>query len=434
MKHWDYSSAGFFKRLSTFSRGRQSSAEVEEAVRAILADVRERGDAAVADCIRKFDHAELKPSRFRVGADEMAAAAKSLRPAAKKAIREAIASVKEFGRHGLPRAWQSKNGHGASVGERFHPIPRVGLYIPGGRVPLVSTVIMTGVLARLARVPEIAAFTPCGRDGSVSPEILATLGMIGIEEVYRVGGAQAIGAMTHGTKTIPAVDKIYGPGNAYVVEAKRQVFGRVGVDLLPGPSEVMVIADETARADWVAADLLAQAEHGANGRIYLVTTGRELVGAVEDELAKQAASLAHADVLKAALREGILAVTVADTAQAVEVANFVAPEHLELHLEAAAVKQCLAGVTTAGCIMAGAHTPTVLGDFTAGPSHVLPTGRSGRFSSGLRVSDFLRKTSFVSYNETNLRRAWPTVKAFSEMEQLDAHGRSASIRLDAADS
>jgi histidinol dehydrogenase len=425
-----FASKRFDSDLAAFCRGAAVSGEVSGSVSAILADVRRKGDAAVARYARKFDGARLRPGAFRVGAREIAAAARGLDPARRRALRAVRAAVEEFNRRTLPRDWSARNRHGAVVGEKFDPIRRVGIYVPGGQVPLVSTVLMTATLARIAGCAEIAAFTPSGADGVVAPDLLAALDLAGVGEVYRVGGVQAIGAMAYGTATIPAVDKIFGPGNAYVCEAKRQVFGQVGVDLLPGPSEVMVIADGSARVDFAAADLLAQAEHGSGReKIYLVATSAAVIKGVAAEIRRQLPGLARSERTRRVLDDGFLAVKVAGLGEAAEVANRVAPEHLELLVRAGAAAGLVGRVTTAGAIMIGNSTPTVLGDFAAGPSHVLPTGGAGRFSSGLRVADFLRRTSVLRYDPQSLRRAEPTVAALSAMERLDAHGRSAAIRL-----
>jgi histidinol dehydrogenase len=257
----------------------------------------------------------------------------------------------------------------------------------------------------------------------VADGVLAALHLVGVNEVYRVGGVQAVGAMAYGTTTIPAVDKIYGPGNAYVCEAKRQVFGTVGVDSLPGPSEVMVIADESAKVSFVASDLLAQAEHGSGReKIYLVATSAAILSAVASEIRTQLQIISRSEKSQRVLEQGFLAI------EAAEIANYVAPEHLELLVEKTAADKLIAGITTAGAIMTGNHTPTALGDFVAGPSHVLPTGRAGRFFSGLRVADFLRRTSLIRYDRASVKKAEPTVAAFAAMEKLDAHGRSVRIR------
>jgi histidinol dehydrogenase len=425
----------FDSDLAAFCGAAAVSAEISRSVAAILRDVHARGDAAVAKYARKFDGARLRPRDFRVGAREIDAATRQLPRGRRRALKSVHAAVLDYNRKALPKDWSSRNRHGARVGEKFDPIGRVGIYVPGGQVPLVSTVLMTATLARIAGCPEIAAFTPSDAEGAVAPDLLAALDLVGIREIYRIGGVQAIGAMAYGTETIPAVDKVFGPGNAYVCEAKRQVFGRVGVDLLPGPSEVMVIADGSARVDFAAADLLAQAEHGSgNEKIYLVATSPGIVERVVAEIRLQARLLSRSGKVRMVLERGFLPIVVPGIAEAAEVANRVAPEHLELLVRDRAAARLVKMVTTAGAIMVGNWTPTVLGDFAAGPSHVLPTAGAGRFSSGLRVSDFLRRTSILRYDSTSLRSAEPTVAALSGMERLDAHGRSAAIRLGRAGS
>jgi histidinol dehydrogenase len=288
---------------------------------------------------------------------------------------------------------------------------------------------MTVALAKIAGCPEIAVFTPSNTDGKVAVGILAALQFLGVEEVYRVGGVQAIGAMAFGTTTIPAVDKVFGPGNAYVCEAKRQVFGTVGVDSLPGPSEVMIIADEAANVTFVASDLLAQAEHGSGReKIYLIATSADIIAAVSSEMRTQLQLISRAEKVQRVLEQGFLAIEVKTLGQAAGIANYVAPEHLELMVEESATAKLTAAITTAGAILTGNHTPTALADFTAGPSHVLPTGRAGRFFSGLRVADFMRRTSVISYDRASVKKAEPTIAAFAAMEKLDAHGRSVRIR------
>ncbi len=433
MRALSFASKSFFAELTQFCRSAEPSPEISANVAAILADVRTRGDAAVAYYAAKFDGAKLRANEFRVRPAELAAAAHRLTAPERKALRAVHASIGAFHRKNLPAAWQGKNAHGAVVGEKFDPIRRVGLYVPGGQVPLVSTVLMTATLAKLAGCPEIAVFTPSDAQGHVAPALLAALHLTGVTEVWRVGGVQAIAAAAHGTATIPAVDKIFGPGSAWVCEAKRQVFGIIGVDSLPGPSEVMLICDETARADFAAADLLAQAEHGTGReKIYLVTTSPGVLAAIQAEVETQLRTLPRAGQTARVLAEGFLTVQVDTLAQAARVANEVAPEHLELLVRPAAEKALLRTITTAGAIMVGEHTPTTLGDFVAGPSHVLPTARAARFSSGLRVEDFLRRTSVIRYGPASLKKAAPTVAAFATMEKLAAHGRSVAIRTQGA--
>ena len=419
----------FGDELAAFCRGAVVSKEIVDSVAAILADVRTRGDEAVAYYAAKFDGAKLRARDFRVPAADLAIAAKRLPAAALRALNAAHENILAFNQRGLPEAWSARNKHGATVGEKFDPIRRVGLYVPGGEVPLVSTVLMTVTLAKIAACPEVVVFTPSNADGKVADGVLAALNLLGVEEIYRVGGVQAIGAMAYGTTTIPAVDKVFGPGNAYVCEAKRQVFGTVGVDSLPGPSEVMIIADETANVSFVSADLLAQAEHGSGReKIYLIATSADIISAVSSEIRTQLQLISRSEKIQRVLEHGFLAIEVKTLGQAAGIANYVAPEHLELMVEQAAADKLAAAITTAGAIMIGNHTPTAIGDFTAGPSHVLPTARAGRFFSGLRVADFLRRTSVIRYDRASVKKAEPVVAAFAAMEKLDAHGRSVRIR------
>ncbi len=429
MRLLSFASKSFDSELADFCRGAVVTREISDSVAAILADVRHRGDEAVSYYAAKFDGAKLRARDFRLKPSDLAAAAKRIGPAERKAMAAAYENILAFNQKGLPEGWTGKNKHGAMVGEVHHPIRRVGLYVPGGEVPLVSTVLMTATLAKIAGCPEIAVFTPSNPQGRVSDGLLAALDLVGIEEVYRIGGVQAVGAMAYGTLTVPAVDKVFGPGNAYVCEAKRQVFGTVGVDSLPGPSEVMVIADESARPDFAAADLLAQAEHGSGReKVFLVATSLELIQAIHAEMLTQIKFLTRSEKTQRVLAEGFLAIEVRNLTEAAQVANFVAPEHLELLVKDSAEKTLVRTITTAGAIMLGNLTPTALGDFTAGPSHVLPTGRAGRFFSGLRVADFMRRTSLVRYDRGSVRKAEPVVSAFAAMEKLDAHGRSVKIR------
>lgn len=429
MRLLHYSSRNFRSQLAAFCRAAAPARELQEIVAAILADVRERGDAAVVDCAARIDGARLTPGKFRVTSTELSRAGDALSSSDRAAILTARANVVYSNRRTLPRGWTGRNRHGAQVGEKFDPIRRVGINIPGGQVPLVSTVVMTVTLAQIAGVPEIAVFTPCNREGRVAAGLLAALQLCGITEVYRIGGVYGVGAMAYGTRTIPAVDKIFGPSNAYVCEAMRQVFGTVGVAGLPGPSELMVIADGTARADFAAADLLAQAEHGSGReKIYLVTTTARMRRAIAAEIAAQLPHLSRTDPIRRVLAGGFLAIEVKTLDQAAAVANEIAPEHLELLVADRAIAGLTRAITTAGAIMMGNDTATAFGDFVAGPSHVLPTGGAGRFLSGLRVADFMRRTSLVQYDRASVLRAAPVIAAFAALEQLDAHGRSVEIR------
>lgn len=431
MRTLHHASKTFSNDLAAFCRTAVVPREITDAVTGILADVRERGDEAVVYYAAKFDSAKLRARDLRVKPSELEAAAQRLPAADRRALVAARDSIMEFNRHGLPQEWSAKNSHGATVGEKFDPIHRVGLYVPGGQVPLVSTVLMTVTLAKIAGCPEVAVFTPSNSEGKIADGLLTALHLLGVDEVYRVGGVQAIGAMAYGTTTIRPVDKIFGPGNAYTCEAMRQVFGIVGVNGLPGPSEVMIIADETARVDFAAADLLAQAEHGSGReKIYLVATSAAIITSIVAEVDSQMQMITRSEKSRRVLHDGFVAIEVKNLAQAADVANYVAPEHLELLVDEAAETTLTKSVTTAGAIMVGNYTPTALGDFVAGPSHVLPTGRAGRFFSGMRVADFLRRTSVVRYDRKSVKKGEPIVAAFAAMERLDAHGRSVKIRTE----
>jgi len=403
--------------------------EIHDSVAAILADVRHRGDEAVGYYAAKFDGAKLRARDFRVKPADIAAAAKRLPAADMKALKAAHESIIAFNQKSLPKDWQGKNAHGATVGELHHPIRRVGIYVPGGEVPLVSTVLMTATLAKLAGCPQIAVFTPSNSSGKIADGTLAALHLVGIDEVYCIGGAQAIAAAAFGTLSIVPVDKIFGPGNAYVCEAKRQVFGTIGVDSLPGPSEVMVVCDESADLAFAAADLIAQAEHGSGReKIYLVASSAELLEAIRAEVQAQLKFASRAEKINKVLASGWVGIIAKNAEEIALAANFIAPEHLELLVKESLQKTLLKTITTAGAIMLGNHTPTAIGDFVAGPSHVLPTGGAGRFFSGLRIADFMRRTSLIKYDKPSIKKAAPVVAAFAAMERLDAHGRSVKIR------
>lgn len=426
MKILEYKSATFAEELKKACESASLPQEAKDAVASVIADVRANGDKAVLAYTKKFDGVELKS--LKVSEAEMKAAAKKVSAADKRVMREAIASVKAYHLHTKPKNWRAKNPQGAKIGENFYPIRRVGLYIPGGSAPLVSTVVMTATLAKIAGCPEICVCTPPAKDGSVNPHILCVLGILGVKEIYKIGGAQAIAAMGVGTESVAPVEKLFGPGNAYVIEAKRQLFGNVGVDLLPGPSEVLIVADAKANPRYLAADLLSQAEHGSGKeKIFLVCTSKKIVEATRKQIEILSASLSRAEKLKKIIADGCYVALVPNLAAAVEVANYVAPEHMELQVERP--EKLVPQITTAGAILVGEYTPTVLGDFTAGPSHTLPTGRTGRFSGGLQLVDFMRRSSYVEYDKKSIARAKDVVVAFGKMESLDAHYSSLLQRL-----
>jgi histidinol dehydrogenase len=401
--------------------------EIEQRTRAILDDVRTRGDAALLEFVERFDGAKLTADQLRVTQAELMAVSLKADDSLRAAVAEAEKNIANFARKSLRKGWSMKNSHGAKVGEKFDPFQRVGVYIPGGTAPLVSTALMTITLARVAGCPEIVVCTPCRKDGSVDAALLFAARAAGATEIYRVGGAQAIAAMACGTKTIRRVQKIFGPGNAYVVTAKRLLVGHVAIDLLPGPSEVLVLADETANPKFAAADLLAQAEHGSgHERVWLVTTSGKILKAVEKEIAKQLPKLKRREFIRRVLDHNAWLIQVASITDAVALTNLLAPEHCEVLTRNP--HDVSRNIVTAGAIFLGPWSPTVLGDYVAGPSHTLPTGGAGLSFGGLTVDQFLRRTSVVEYNRASLKKALPAVKKFAEIEGLGAHGKSGEIR------
>ncbi len=402
---------------------------VEDRTRVILQAVAERGDAALTELTQRFDGASLQPEQLAVTPPELLNASLTVTKGFRTAVAAARGNIERFSRRSLRRSWSMRNAQGGKVGEKFDPFQRVGIYIPGGTAPLVSTALMTICLAKVAGCPEIVVCTPPQRGGALNPALLFAIRTAGATEIYRVGGAQAIAAMAHGTKTIRRVQKVFGPGNAYVVAAKRLLFGRVAVDLLPGPSEVLVLADDTAEPRYVAADLLAQAEHGSgHERVWLVTTSGDLVRKVEKEIAKQLPKLTRREMIERALANNGWLIHVKSIEAAIELANQLAPEHCEIMARGAA--RLANRLTTAGAVFVGPFSPTVLGDYVAGPSHTLPTGGAGFCFSGLTVDQFQRRTSIVEFTPRALAASVPAVTQFAAMEGLDAHARSATTRLD----
>ena len=400
---------------------------IEQRTRAILDDVRTRGDAALLELTERFDGARLNAEQLPVTQAELVAASLKADESLRAAVAEAKGNIAAFARKSRRKAWQIRNSHGGTVGEKFDPFQRVGIYIPGGTAPLVSTALMTVTLAKVAGCPEIVVCTPCGKDGSINSAILFAARVAGAIEIYRVGGAQAIAAMAYGTGTIHRVQKIFGPGNAYVVAAKRLVFGHVAIDLLPGPSELLVLADDTANPKFIAADLLAQAEHGTGSeRVWLVTMSGKLLKAVEKEIERQKTRLSRRELIKQVLDSNGWLIQVKTLDDAIALANQLAPEHCEVMTRQAG--ELSRNILTAGAIFLGPYSPTVLGDYVAGPNHTLPTGGAGASFAGLTVDQFQRRTSVVEYNRAALERALPAVKKFAELEGLSAHGQSAAIR------
>jgi histidinol dehydrogenase len=422
MKILRHDETGFANALNALKRHAEPTDEVRTTVAGIIAAIRKDGDKALLALTEKFGGPKMTADKLAVFE------APTVDVATKKAIATADKNVFAFAKKSLRKSWSGKNAQGARVGERFDPFQRVGVYVPGGTAPLVSTAIMTVTVARAAGCPEIVATTPCGKDGSINPSLLYALRKAGATEIYRVGGAQAIAAMAYGTPTIRPVQKIFGPGSPWVVEAKRQAFGQVAIDLLPGPSEILVLADATANADWVAADLLAQAEHGHGSSILFVTDSAKLLGAVEKAIAKQAATLSRREYLTEVLDQNAALILVRKIADGVAIANDFAAEHISIVAknEDTLAKQ----IRTSGAIFLGGWSPVAAGDFVAGPSHTLPTGGAGKSFPGLMADMFQRRTSIVKLDRASLAKSVETIQQFSKIEGLDAHGRSASIRFE----
>ena len=403
--------------------------KIEAGARSIVERVAAKGDAALIEFAKKFDGATLTAKTLRVPDAELTAAGKSVDAKLKRAIRFAHRNISQFHKQGLRKGWSGRNAQGAKVGEKFDAFERVGIYIPGGTAPLMSTALMTVTLAKVAGCKEIVICTPCDKDGAVNPGLLHAAKIAGATEIYRVGGAHAIAAMAHGTKTIAPVQKIFGPGNAYVVAAKRLLVGHVSIDLLPGPSEVLVLADETANPAFAAADILAQAEHGSgHERCWLVSASERVIKAVKQEIQKQLPDRSRADYIRKALKNNGWLIQVKSRGEGIALANRLAPEHCEVMVKNP--REAAKEIVTAGALFLGNTSPTVTGDYVAGPSHTLPTGGAGAAFPGLTVDMFQRRTSVVEYTPAALRKSIEAIEQFAGVEGLDAHGRSASIRLD----
>jgi len=392
----------------------------------ILAAVRDKGDAAVLEFTERFDHVALRPEELAVPGRELDAALAAIDAPTAAALRYAADRIERYHRASSPRSWSMEDERGSRLGQEVRALRRVAVYVPGGHAAYPSTVLMTAIPARVAGVAEIVLVSPPGRDKSVAPAVLAAARIAGVTEAYRVGGAQAIGALAYGTESIPRVDKIVGPGNVYVALAKRQVFGEVGIDMIAGPSEVLVVADAAADPVTAAADLLAQAEHDPMARAVLVSPSAALLDRVADELARQLAALPRREIAAAALRAHGALVLTGSVAEAVDLANRLAPEHLELLVERP--REVLDQVQNAGAVFLGRFTPEVVGDYVAGPSHVLPTAGTARFASPLSTEDFVTRLSVLEYSRSGLEEADPHVRALAQVEGLEGHGRAASLR------
>jgi histidinol dehydrogenase len=423
----DSRAADFAASFRTFlGTKREAMADVEAAARSIIADVALRGDEALIELSRRFDGVDLDQAGLKVRADEVEIAYAACDRKALDALMLARDRIEAYHRRQLPRDDRFTDALGVELGSRWTAIEAVGLYVPGGTAAYPSSVLMNAVPAKVAGVPRLVMVVPAPQ-GRLVPLVLAAAKLVGIDEIYRVGGAQAVAVLAHGTATITPVAKIVGPGNAYVAAAKRLVFGKVGIDMIAGPSEVLIMADRTGHPDWIAGDLLAQAEHDASAQAMLITDDPALADAVEGAVAAQLASLPRGSVAGASWRDFGAIILVGVLADAVTLVDAIAPEHVEI---AAADAEALASrIRNAGAIFLGAHTPEAIGDYVAGSNHVLPTARSARFSSGLGVLDFMKRTSIVKCGPDQLRALAPAAIALGEAEGLDGHVRSVAMRV-----
>ncbi len=417
----------FQQRFRAFlATKRETAPDIEADVRAIIADVVARGDRALIDLTRKFDRVDLSESGLRVAPSEIEAAVWACDPTQLSALRLARERIEAYHRRQLPDDERFTDALGVELGYRWRPVAAVGLYVPGGTAAYPSSVLMNAVPAKVAGVPRLVMVVPTP-DGALNPLVLAAADLAGVDEIYRIGGAQAVAALAYGTATIAPVDKIVGPGNVYVAAAKRLVFGKVGIDMIAGPSEVLIIADREANPDWIAADLLAQAEHDAAAQAILVTDDDDLAGSVDRSIAAQLATLPRREIAAASWRDFGAIIRVRTLDEAPALVDALAPEHLEI--AARGGEQLAEAVNHAGAIFIGQHTPEAIGDYVAGSNHVLPTARSARFSSGLGALDFMKRTSILRCGPDQLAALGPAAVALAEAEGLAAHARSIAIRL-----
>ena len=409
-------------------RGRGESRELEERVSGIIASVREEGDQALCRISRELDGYPLTPEKIRVSPGETDRARGMVDPQFLRAIRRAAGNIREYHQKQMAGSWFDCPRQGVLLGQIIGPLKRVGIYVPGGKASYPSSVLMNAIPAGVAGVEEIAMVTPPGRDGEINVHTLVAAAEAGVTEIYRIGGAQAVAALAYGTESVRPVDKITGPGNRYVTMAKRLVFGAVDIDMLAGPSEVMVVADSGASPAYIAADLLSQAEHDEMAAVVLATPDRELARAVRAELEKQLQSLSRSEIAGKALAEFGAVIITRDIGEAVDLANRFAPEHLELLVQDPL--DWLGAIKTAGAVFLGPYSPEPVGDYMAGPNHVLPTGGTARFFSPLGVDQFIRRTSVVYYSRGALEKEAPDIVRLASVEGLEAHARSVQVRLE----
>ena len=406
---------------------RETDADVDADVAAIIADVAARGDAAVTEYTAKFDQLELDPGQMAFSSDEIAQAVASVSADDRAALELAAARIREYHKRQVPGDESWTGPYGETLGWRWTPIAAAGLYVPGGLAAYPSSVLMNAIPAAVAGVARLVIATPTP-GGVINPLVLLAAHLSGVKTVYRIGGAQAVAALAHGTQSISPVDKITGPGNAYVAAAKRQVFGRVGIDMIAGPSEILVIADASADPAWVATDMLSQAEHDESAQAILITDDAAMARAVAAEIARQLDTLPRADIAGASWRDYGATILVRDLEEAVRLSDRIAPEHLQICT--ADAEAVAARITHAGAIFIGSWTPEAIGDYVGGPNHVLPTARSARFSSGLSVLDFMKRTTLAKMTPAALRAIGPAAERLAISERLQAHGLSVRARLD----
>ena len=397
----------------------------DASVREILKQIKERGDAALLDFTSRFDQYDLSVEEIRVTPSEVAEAHNNVSDEGVEALKRAAENISEFHEHQKQESWEYEK-NGVLLGQNIRPLETVGIYVPGGKASYPSSVLMNAIPAKVAGVKKVVMCSPASK-GQCSPDVLVAAEIAGVDSIFKVGGAQAIGAMAYGTNTIPKVDKIVGPGNIFVALAKRMVFGMVDIDMIAGPSEILIVADDSAHADFIAADLLSQAEHDEQAVPILVTCSEILAQDVVKELKKQTIRLNRQSIIKKSLNDYCCLFVVESLSEAIKVANDIAPEHLEL-----AVKEpraCAEQIRNAGAIFLGHYTPEAVGDYLAGPNHVLPTSGTARFSSSLGVYDFLKRTSIMSYSPEALKKEAPFIRILAEMEHLDAHANAVDLRI-----
>jgi len=394
-------------------------------VREIIGEVRKEGDRALRELTLKYDGVKIRT--FSVSSAEIRSAGKLLTPKLRETFSQVEDNIRRYYSLTLNKSWRKGRGDGMTWGEMVNPVEKVGIYIPGGKAPLISSVFMSVVPARLAGVPRIILVTPPRADGSINPHILAAADFLGVREIYKCGGAQAIAAMAFGTRSIPKVDKIVGPGNIYVTLAKKEVFGYVDIDGLAGPSEIAILADGSSNPRYIAADLLAQAEHGEGGYSLLITTSKQLIGKVAKEVKELLVRLDRKRILNRTLNKSTFLIKVKSLREGIDLVNQIAPEHLEIMT--ADPERVVSRIKNAGAIFLGEFSPVAAGDYVAGPSHVLPTGGSARFFSPLSVTDFQKKNSIINYTQRSLKNDLPPLKTIAELEGLDGHLLSATLRV-----